>query len=750
MSIASVAANENLPPPTPAPGSVATAGAGWKILVMIAALVVGAAPFIWPLVGVVDGPVSEGTWMLIKISAAANLLIILYHYTAPAHPKFTMIPWRKWILRTHIISGTTELFAGITALFFSTGSPVPGVIMAVAALGFHIPSASFQTPIVFGAKAIMAPAYILCIALHAFCAVNLLLHPTSVLWAVNTFLVFNIYVWCRIYFYAFDTLKLFSSMKYTIAILAAGVTVVPAVLGPLTFVALAIFIGVYVILYRKFFIRSTAEYADFVREKARDAALSPEMLALWDRAPDPQEDAKAARRCFELLDTDRDGSLGAADLESAFGSAQMPAAVVATFLRARVGAERVNFAQFSQHLWSIDTVRQRARRIAATMDATSERDRAELVFRQLDVDRKGQIGPGVLRLLLSEWGLPESEAARYLKRVDTNGDGLIDFDDFFTRMRPVWRYIYFDIYQAEAAQEETDMLRRLLSSNKEAGRAKRMMKTVQEELLSKVPFLANGTAQLISDLGSSLVREELANNAVLFAEGSSGERFYVIESGSLRISKGGTVITVLGAGGCFGEGALLSDERRSATVDAVEKSVIHSLSRSSFEYVLQRHPGVRDELVRLHHQRVTMAVKRSLEGELLARVPFLRSAGREVIDALAAALRPSVVAPGTKIIVDGQQGDQFFLVEEGQVRISKQGQIIAELGAGACLGEGALISNEPRSATATAMEETRLLSMDRKTFEQVLAAFPAVHAEIVSLHHARRATSAAPFRVEKT
>lgn len=720
----------------------------WKIFAFAAALGIVALPFVWHLVGVVDADVPqvpESTWFLIKISAAANILIIFYHYTAPAHPKFTMIPWRKFVLRTHIISGTTELIAGIVALFF-TDHPAAGIIMAIAALCFHIPSASLQTPIVFGAKAIMTPSYILCIALHAFCAANLLIHPTSTLWAVNTFLIFNIYVWCRIYFWAFDALKLFSTMKYTISILAAGVTVVPAVLGPLTFVAIAVFIGVYTIIYRAFYIRSNAEYTDFVREKARDAALSPEMLALWDRQPSPQEDEKAARRFFELLDVNKSGTLAAEELESAFGSTQMPAAVVGTFLRQHVGSDRVNFDQFKQHLWSVDTVRQRARRIAATKDATSERDRAELVFRQLDVDRKGQIGRSVLRLLLLEWGLPEKEADRYMKRVDSNGDGLISFDDFFTKMRPVWRYIYFDIYQAEAAQqEETDMIRRLVSSNKEANRQKKMMKTVQEELLSKVPFLQNATEQLIHDLGSSLVREEIANGAVLFAEGSSGERFYVIENGSLRIAKGGEVITVLGAGGCFGEGALMSDERRSATVSAVEKSVVHSLSRSSFEFVLQRHPGVRDELVRLHQQRVTMAVKRTLKSDLLGRVPFLKNAGEEVIDALASALQPSRVPAGTKILVDGEQGDQFFLIENGTVRVTKDSQLIAELGAGACLGEGALLSRESRSATATAIEETRLLSMTRETFERIMAAYPAVHGEIVALHAKRRASTGLPF-----
>jgi len=310
-------------------------------------------------------------------------------------------------------------------------------------------------------------------------------------------------------------------------------------------------------------------------------------------------------------------------------------------------------------------------------------------------------------------------------------------------MRPVWRYIYFDIYQAEAAQEETDMIKRLLSSAKEASLERKMKKTVQEELLARVPFLEKGGEKLIADLSSSLVREELKPNVVLFSEGSAGERFYVIERGSLRVSKGGEVITILNAGGCFGEGALLSDERRSATISSVEGVVLHSLSRSSFEFVLQRHPGVRDNLVKLHQARVATAVKRTLQSELLAHVPFLRSAGESVINDLAAALQPLRVPAGAVILKDGEQGDSFFLVESGVVRISKGGTTIAEIGVGACLGEGALISREPRSATATALVETRLLTMTRDVFEKIMTAHPAVYSEIVSLHEVRTAT---PFK----
>lgn len=710
----------------------------WKAAVIAVSLALITVPFVVPLIGVVEAPISAGVWSLVLLSAVLNLIVIGYHYAVPAHPKFLMIPWRKAVLRVHIISGSTELVAGLFACFGAHEDPWAGRIMALAALCGHIPSASLQIPIVFGSKAVMTPGYILCIAVHAFCALNLLIHPTSTLWAVNTFLIFNIYVWCRIYFYVFDGLKLFASEKYTISILAAAMTVAPAVLGPLTFIALVAFICIYIILYRRFYIRSPSEFNEFVRERARDAAISPEILALWERHADPAEDEKNCRRYFGLLDADADGKLDAAELDAALGNTQLPAAVIETFLRDRIGTERVDFAAFREHIWSMDAVRRRARRISATRDATSERDRAELVFKQLDIDRNGLIGPAELRVLLLEWGCPETEARRYLARADSDGDGMIDFDDFYNKMRPVWRFIYYDVYQAEASQSETDMIKRFATSVKETSRVKKQKRTLQEELLSRVPFLQNASAKLIHELAESLVRETMKADALVFAEGSHGERFYLVETGSVRILKGTEVITTLAAGACFGEGALISDESRAASVAVASDAVLHSLSRSSFNFIIQRYPDVKAELMRLHKARVATAIKRSITSNLLGRVIFLKTATEPVIDDLAVSLEPRTVAPGTVLIREGQDGDHFFLIEHGSIRISKDGHAITELGPGACFGEGALLSDQKRTATATAVEDSRVLTLDRATFTRILSAHPGVYEEILRLHGARQ------------
>ena len=68
------------------------------------------------------------------------------------------------------------------------------------------------------------------------------------------------------------------------------------------------------------------------------------------------------------------------------------------------------------------------------------------------------------------------------------------------------------------------------------------------------------------------------------------------------------------------------------------------------------------------------------------------------------------------IFEEGTQGDELFVVLTGRVRIKKGGTSIVELGPGEHFGEMALIDRGPRSASVSAVEETRVLAMKRRDF----------------------------------
>jgi CRP/FNR family transcriptional regulator, cyclic AMP receptor protein len=81
-------------------------------------------------------------------------------------------------------------------------------------------------------------------------------------------------------------------------------------------------------------------------------------------------------------------------------------------------------------------------------------------------------------------------------------------------------------------------------------------------------------------------------------------------------------------------------------------------------------------------------------------------------------------AQGTVLFQEGEPGKDMFVLQSGKISISKKvrdvEKVLAVLGPGEFFGEMAIISNKPRNATATVMEDAKLLVIDPKTFEAMI------------------------------
>ncbi|MCL2012051.1 MAG: Crp/Fnr family transcriptional regulator [Cystobacterineae bacterium] len=82
------------------------------------------------------------------------------------------------------------------------------------------------------------------------------------------------------------------------------------------------------------------------------------------------------------------------------------------------------------------------------------------------------------------------------------------------------------------------------------------------------------------------------------------------------------------------------------------------------------------------------------------------------------------VPAGTVLFREGETGKEMFVIQAGQVSISKRirdiEKILAVLGPGDFFGEMALISNKVRNASAVADKDSRLLVIDLRTFEMMI------------------------------
>ena len=74
------------------------------------------------------------------------------------------------------------------------------------------------------------------------------------------------------------------------------------------------------------------------------------------------------------------------------------------------------------------------------------------------------------------------------------------------------------------------------------------------------------------------------------------------------------------------------------------------------------------------------------------------------------------IPAGHVLFEEGQGGDCMYAVIEGCIRISRQGRQLDQAGPGSVIGEMALIDHAPRSATAVAVEPSRVVPVNQRQF----------------------------------
>src|SRR5215472_2850771 len=120
-----------------------------------------------------------------------------------------------------------------------------------------------------------------------------------------------------------------------------------------------------------------------------------------------------------------------------------------------------------------------------------------------------------------------------------------------------------------------------------------------------------------------------------------------------------------------------------------------------------------------------------------AGVPFFSALDETARLQLATQFEPVHVAAGEVIIAQGEKGDGLFLVVSGRLRVSVTvrgtERVLHDLGRGSTVGEIALLSDRPRSATVRAVRDSDLLLLRAPAFRCLAERSPAVLAAMARL-----------------
>ncbi len=220
---------------------------------------------------------------------------------------------------------------------------------------------------------------------------------------------------------------------------------------------------------------------------------------------------------------------------------------------------------------------------------------------------------------------------------------------------------------------------------------------------------------------------EAARGTRLFKAGDQPNGLYVLERGQVRLSEAGGQEITLGAGGVFGEPALLTGKPSPYAATVVEDAILWSLDASAFAELTAEYPELREALSQEVHMPLS-AAEQKVAVERLRGLPTFSRWPDGALKELAATLLLQHAPAGSVVFTQGARGDAMYIVETGKVELRTGGEVIARLGEGNEFGDMALLTGRTRTTDAVATADTNLWVLYRSEFERIQARYPAAQA----------------------
>jgi len=119
-----------------------------------------------------------------------------------------------------------------------------------------------------------------------------------------------------------------------------------------------------------------------------------------------------------------------------------------------------------------------------------------------------------------------------------------------------------------------------------------------------------------------------------------------------------------------------------------------------------------------------MALRSNAKLDLIKSVPLFEHCSKKDLQQIAQTADEIDLRAGKVLIEEGERGREFFVIVSGEVEVTRQGRKIASLGPGSFVGEMALLSKAPRTATVTAVTALDVLVITDRAFLELLNTIP--------------------------
>jgi len=126
-----------------------------------------------------------------------------------------------------------------------------------------------------------------------------------------------------------------------------------------------------------------------------------------------------------------------------------------------------------------------------------------------------------------------------------------------------------------------------------------------------------------------------------------------------------------------------------------------------------------------------MRLRQDRKRELIKSVPIFSRCSKKELEALGSEFDEIDVPSGRTLTKQGEPGREFVVIVSGSAEVKKDGRRVNMLGAGDFLGEIALLSGGPRTATVTTVSDSDLLVLSSRSFARLTKEVPSLHASVV-------------------
>ncbi|XP_074717264.1 cGMP-dependent protein kinase 2-like isoform X2 [Strix uralensis] len=208
-------------------------------------------------------------------------------------------------------------------------------------------------------------------------------------------------------------------------------------------------------------------------------------------------------------------------------------------------------------------------------------------------------------------------------------------------------------------------------------------------------------------LARSLVPVRHGPGDTVLAEGTEGSAMFIVAEGQLSVTQRGQWLRTLRPGDVFGELAILYHCKRTATVRALGPVRLWAIDRHRYRAMATANA----------QQRRAQALGS------LQTVPCLRALSNTHLHKLLDAMEECTFAPGHVIIQEGDEGENFYIILKGEVRVSQrvdgQEKLLRVLGPGEHFGELSLLQNSPRTASCRAQGHVTCITVTKEDFLEI-------------------------------